>query len=194
MDQWIKDSFQIRAHLYDVLTKDKNFIENFIKACVILVEAINSGGKILIFGNGGSAAEAQHFAAEIVSYFERKRRALPAIALTTDSSILTAVSNDFSFAHVFERQIEALCKSGDVVVGLTTSDVTTTSHSQNILNAFQAARKKGAKTIGLFSVKTKVLLDFVDVALIVPDENTARIQEAHLALTHMFCGQIENNI
>ena len=188
------EGLQIRAELYAQMVKNSEFIKSIWKTRDTLLEATSTGGKILIFGNGGSAAEAQHFVAELVCRFEKKRRALPAIALTTDSSILTAQSNDFGFDSVFSRQIEALCQPGDVVIGLTTSDVYNNGHSRNIFNTFGEAQKRGAKRIGLFSVKTKTLLDFVDVAILVPAENTALIQEVHLAIIHVLCGEIERSL
>lgn len=194
MKDLFTEGLQNRAELYTQLLKNREFIKSFWKARDILLEAISAGGKVLIFGNGGSAAEAQHFAAELVCQFEKKRRAIPAIALTTDSSILTAQSNDFGFDSVFSRQIDALCRSGDVVIGLTTSDAHDNGHSRNILNAFVEARRKGAKRIGLFSTKTKNLVNFVDVAILVPTENTALIQEVHLAIIHMLCGEIEKSL
>lgn len=191
MKDLFADSMLTRAEMYARLSNDPNSAKNFLRARDILLETISAGGKILIFGNGGSAAEAQHFAAELVCMFNKKRQALPAIALTTDSSILTAQSNDFGFDSIFSRQIEALCKPEDVVIGLTTSDTHDNGHSRNILNAFIAARKKRAKIIGLFSIKTKNLVNFVDLALIIPAKNTALIQEAHLALIHMICEKLE---
>jgi len=187
------EGLRIRSEMYAEWTNNQELSKGFWKASGILLEAINADKKILIFGNGGSAAEAQHFAAELVCQFEKKRRALPAIALTTDSSILTAQSNDYNFSSVFRRQIEALCRPGDVVVGLTTSDVYA-DHSRNVLNAFVEAQKRGAKRIGLFSSRTKDLVNFVDVAILVPAENTALIQEVHLAIIHMLCGQIEKSL
>lgn len=194
MKELFVEGLQIRAELYAQLAKDKKLAKSFYQTRDILLEAISAGNKILIFGNGGSAAEAQHFAAELVCQFEKKRRAIPAIALTTDSSILTAQSNDFGFDSVFSRQIEALCQRGDVVIGLTTSDVYEDGHSRNIFNAFEMAKMKGAKTIGLFSIKTKNLVKLVDVAILVPAESTALIQEVHLAIIHMLCGQIEKSL
>lgn len=188
------EGFQIRAELYAQLAKNRELLKSLWVARDILLEAVSMDGKVLIFGNGGSAAEAQHFAAELVCQFEKKRRAIPAIALTTDSSILTAQSNDFGFDSVFSRQIDALCCHGDVVIGLTTSDVRNDGHSRNILNAFEMAQKKGAKRIGLFSTKTKNILHFVDEAILVPAENTAIIQEVHLAIIHMLCGEIERSL
>ncbi len=188
------EGLQIRSEMYAQLSNNKEFIKSFWVARDLLLKTIDADKKILIFGNGGSAAEAQHFAAELVCQFEKKRRALAAIALTTDSSILTAQSNDFGFDSIFSRQIEALCRPGDVVIGLTTSDIKDDGHSQNILEAFKVAEKKGAKRIGLFSIKTKKLVKLVDVAILVPSENTALIQEAHLAIIHMLCGQIEKSL
>jgi len=192
--RFFAENAQARLELYARLANDKNLADSFRRAEEVLRKTISGGGKILIFGNGGSAAEAQHFAAELVCMFEKRRLALPAIALTTDSSVLTAQINDFGFDSVFSRQIEALCRPGDVVMGLTTSDAYHNGHSWNILNAFGEAQKIGAKRIGLFSTKTKNLLNFVDVAVVVPSENTALIQEVHLSLIHMLCQQIEASL
>ena len=161
MGHLFAENMQARSELYVKMSNDWNLARNFWIAGEILSEAIKRGGKILIFGNGGSAAEAQHFAAELVCMFEKRRKAIPAIALTTDSSILTAQSNDFGFPSVFARQIEALACQGDVAIGFTTSDVgdlENDHHSWNIRNAFEAAMVKGAKNIGFFSAKTKHLL------------------------------------
>ena len=142
-DNLIQDSFGQRIGMYQRLIDDKFFELSFSSSVKILLNSLNSsnGGKILIFGNGGSAAEAQHFAAELVCMFQKIRKPFAAMALTTDSSILTAQSNDFGFESVFSRQVEALCRPGDVVIGLTTSDGTDTvdSHSMNICRGFQMA-------------------------------------------------------
>ena len=135
----IKDQFELRRQLAFNIFRDDGFQEQIIQAFLILIQAIRAGRKVLIFGNGGSAAQAQHFAAELVCQFEKRRKAMPAIALTTDSSILTAQSNDFGFPSVFARQIEALVCQGDVAVGFTTSDVSdheNDHHSWNVRNAF----------------------------------------------------------
>ena len=194
MRHFFTENAQARSEPYARLANDKNLADSFQKAEEVLRKTISGGGKILIFGNGGSAAEAQHFAAELVCMFKRRRRALPAIALTTDSSILTAQSNDFGFDSVFSRQIEALANSRDVVIGLTTSDIKDDGHSLNIRNAFEMAIVKGVASIGLFSSKTKHLLDLVNVAIVIPSKNTALIQEVHLAIIHMLCGQIEKDL
>lgn len=193
---WFRDKCKTRIEMYTEMLKDRNLAKSFEQALSILEKSIAAGGKILIFGNGGSAAEAQHFATELVCQFQKKRLAIPAIALTTDTSILTAQSNDNGFDSVFKRQIEALCRPGDVVIGLTTSDAQPNGHSCNIFNAFEAAQKKSAKKIGLFSIKTKNLLNFdlIDVSILIPAEDTALIQEAHLFIIHLLCERIEEKM
>lgn len=183
-----------RKILYEAISGSVEFKRQVLSAGKLIKKTIDSGNKILIFGNGGSAAQAQHFAAELVCKFERERRALPAIALTTDSSILTAQSNDDGFETVFSRQIEALCQPGDLVIGLTTSDSDISGHSYNIYNAFSVAREKRAKSIGLFSQKTKNLLPLVDVSIIVPADNTALIQEVHQTVIHLLCSLVESEL
>jgi len=191
----MKDFLLKRKYLYEELSKDKKFKDSVVKAGHIIITALKKGNKLLIFGNGGSAGQAQHFAAELVCQFEKKRRALAAIALTTDSSILTAQSNDFGFDSVFSRQIEALCRKGDVVIGLTTSDSDPNGdHSKNIEKAFLAAKRLKAKTIGLFSVRTKNLLSVTDVPVIIPSTNTALTQEAHQCIIHLLCSLIEEDL
>ncbi len=185
--------FSNRMALNLKLSYDRPLKAAIAQACILICKAIREEKKILIFGNGGSAAEAQHFAAELVCKFEKDRPAIATIALTTDGSILTAQSNDYGFESVFARQIDAFCCSGDVVIGLTTSDAGI-SHSKNIQLAFEMARKKKGVSIGLFSQKTTNLLGVVDVAIIVPDNNTALIQEAHLAIIHLLCKLIEEEI
>lgn len=183
-----------RASLYKTIAGNRTFKEQIINASGLMKKTIDFGGKILIFGNGGSAAQAQHFATELVCRFEKDRQAIAAIALTTDSSILTAQSNDEGFETVFSRQIEALCRHGDLVIGLTTSDSDISGHSYNILNAFSAAKKMGAKSIGLFSQKTKNLLPLADALIVVPADNTALIQEIHQTLIHLLCHLTEENL
>ncbi|MBI2063501.1 MAG: SIS domain-containing protein [Candidatus Yanofskybacteria bacterium] len=183
-----------RASLYKTIAGNRTFTGQIACASKLIKTTINSGGKILIFGNGGSAAQAQHFAAELVCRFEKDRQAIPAIALTTDSSILTAQSNDDGFETVFSRQIEALCRHGDLVIGLTTSDSDISGHSYNIHNAFSVANERGAKSIGLFSQKTKNLLTLVDAPIIVPAVSTALIQEVHQTIIHLLCHLMEKEL
>lgn len=168
-----------------VMSQMEMFIPLIEKAANQITDAIKKGGKILWMGNGGSAADAQHFAAELIGRFMKERRALPSLALTTDSSVLTALSNDYDYSIIFSRQIEALCKPNDVVVGISTS-----GNSPNILLAIEAAKKIGAYTIGL-SGKMGELLAKVDLAFSVPSTETARIQEAHLFIGHSICELVE---
>lgn len=194
-----KNYFVKRINLYGELTRIK-FFDQIWKAYETIDKSLKSGNKLLIFGNGGSAAEAQHFAAELVCRFEKKRRALSAIALTTDTSIITAQSNDFNFDSIFARQIEALGHLGDIAIGLTTSDSRINfsekepSHSLNMLQGFVSARAQGMHTIGLVSQKTSGLLSLIDYPIVIPHENTAIIQEAHLSVLHLLCKLIEENL
>jgi len=171
---------------------DGNFIGELNRAAHVVLTALAKGRKLLIFGNGGSAAEAQHFAAELVGRFTVERQALPAIALTADTSFLTAQANDSGYATIFSRQIEALAEPGDIAFGMTTSDFSD-EHSRNIRDAFLAARSRGVKTVGLFSAKTKKLLKLVDFPIIVPHTSTPRIQEVHLFIIHAIAEVIDQH-
>ena len=149
--------------------------------------ALEGGGKILFLGNGGSAADAQHWATELVCRYERDGGALPAIALTTDSSLLTATSNDLGYDAVFERQVRALARPGDVVVGISTS-----GNSPSVTRALQAAREMGAVAAGLSGKDGGALNGLADPLLVVPSSRTARIQEMHGLIGHMLCGALED--
>jgi len=163
--------------------------EAIVEAASAITKCLRGGGKLLLFGNGGSAADAQHLAAEFVGRFVGERRALPAIALTTDSSIITAVGNDYGFEHIFERQIEGLGRANDVAIGVSTS-----GNSPNVIAAIQAASKRGLKTIGLIGKDGGMLAKCVDIAITVSAINTARIQECHIAIGHLFCELVEENL
>jgi D-sedoheptulose 7-phosphate isomerase len=154
-----------------------------------LCVALKQGNKVLVMGNGGSAADSQHFAAELVGRFLKNRAALPAIALTTDTSILTALANDFGFDIVFRRQIEALAQPGDVVVGISTS-----GNSPNVLEGLQCAREKGCVTVALTGHDGGKMADGADLLLNVAVEETPRIQEAHLTLIHILCDLVEREL
>lgn len=154
-----------------------------------IVAALNTGSKVLILGNGGSAADAQHFAAEFVGRFLRERRALPAIALTTDTSLLTAVGNDFGFDQIFKRQVEALAQSGDVVIGISTS-----GHSANVALAMATAQQLGCKTIGLLGRDGGIIAPLSDIQLTVPVQETPHIQEAHITIIHLICDLVEQQM
>jgi D-sedoheptulose 7-phosphate isomerase len=151
--------------------------------------ALGAGGKVLIFGNGGSAADAQHMAAELVGRFERERRALAALALSTDSSVLTSIGNDYSFDRVFVRQIEALGRAGDVAFGISTS-----GGSANVLNGLHAARERGLRTVALTGRDGGGVGTAAEIHINVPDASTARVQEVHRTLIHVICELVENSV
>jgi D-sedoheptulose 7-phosphate isomerase len=155
-------------------------------AADLLVQTLRQGNKVLICGNGGSAADSQHFAAEIVGRFQRDRKGLPAIALSTDTSILTAVGNDYGYDTIFARQVEALCAKGDALLGISTS-----GNSRNVILAIDAAKDVGAKTIGLLGNEGGKLSSRVDAAVVVPHRVTARIQEAHVFIIHFWAACVE---
>jgi D-sedoheptulose 7-phosphate isomerase len=153
-----------------------------------VVERLRAGGKILIFGNGGSAADAQHFAAELLGRFARERRALPAIALTTDTSSLTAIANDYGYERVFARQVEALGRSGDVAIGISTS-----GQSENVVAALALARERGLLTIALTGRGGGRLVSVADILIDVAHADTARIQEVHGMVIHILCELVEES-
>jgi D-sedoheptulose 7-phosphate isomerase len=148
----------------------------------LICDALTAGNKILICGNGGSAADAQHIAAELIGYYESQRRSWPAIALTTDTSALTAVSNDLGFEQVFARQVAGLAQPGDVLIAITTS-----GKSKNVLRAVETARERGCKTIALVGASGETLTSLCDVVVSVPTSRTARVQEAHITIGHLWC-------
>ena len=166
-----------------------SFVEPIEAAALRIVQCYESGGKVLVMGNGGSAADAQHFVAELVGRYVRERPALPAIALTTDTSILTAVANDYGYNDVFRRQVEAHAKPGDVVVGISTS-----GNSENVCRALEAARALGATTIALGGGDGGRMKTLADLSLIVPVKETARIQEAHITIIHVVCDIVERSL
>jgi D-sedoheptulose 7-phosphate isomerase len=164
----------------------KNNHESLIRAATVIVEAFNSESKLMIFGNGGSAADAQHIAAEFVNKFRIERPPLPAMALTTDTSILTSVSNDYSFDDVFSKQIQALGIEGDVVWGISTS-----GEAANVLTGLRVARNRGLRTIGMTGSGAGKMAEFAQVLLRVDGENTARIQECHITMAHIICELVD---
>ncbi len=159
------------------------------EAAKVIADALAKGNKVLVMGNGGSAADAQHLAAELVGRFLRERRALPAIALTTDTSILTAVGNDYGFDQVFSRQVEALAVPGDVIIGISTS-----GNSANVLKALHAARNADCRTIGLLGRDGGSISGLVDLALVIPVQETPHIQEAHVTIIHVLCDLVERQL
>lgn len=174
---------ELRKKIADIM------IDDIEKAANMCLETIRSGGKILLMGNGGSAADAQHIAAELVGRYLLERNAIPAIALSTDTSIITAIGNDYGYNIIFERQIEALGRENDIVFGISTS-----GNSENIYRAFIAAEKRNIKTIGLLGKDGGKIGKVCDMPLIVPSEQTPRVQEIHIAIGHIICEEIERGV
>jgi len=168
---------------------DASFLASIEKITEAMTGSLQAGGKILLCGNGGSAADAQHIAAELVSRYEIERAAMAAIALTTDSSALTAIGNDYGFDHVFERQVLALGRKGDVLVAISTS-----GKSPNILRALDAARKNGLVTVGFTGAKGGDMVSRCDFVLHSPSDKTSVIQQIHITAAHVICGLIERRL
>jgi len=163
-----------------------NVVDEIEKAIRLITYCMNKGGKLLLFGNGGSAADCQHIAAEFVNKFKRIRKALPAIALTTDTSILTSISNDFDYRNVFSRQVDALGNEGDVALGISTS-----GQSYNVSLGLCAAKHKNLKTIVLTGEKIGEMLEYSDIKIMVSSIETPRIQECHIMIGHIICEIVE---
>jgi D-sedoheptulose 7-phosphate isomerase len=195
-DMKTKLAQRVVGHFNDSIATKQKALEvmpsKVVDAITLMHQALNSGKKVLACGNGGSAADAQHFAAELVGRFERERQELPAIALTTDSSILTAIGNDYSYEVIFSKQVRALGQAGDVLLGISTS-----GNSGNVIAAINAAHEKGMSVIaftGKDGGKIGQLLKSSDVHLCVPADRTARIQETHLLLLHCLCDGVDHLI
>lgn len=162
---------------------------NIADAAKILTASLLNGGRVYLCGNGGSAADSQHLAAELIGRFKRERRALPAIALSTDTSVLTCVGNDYSFADIFSRQVEGLIKPGDVLLVISTS-----GNSENIIRAVEKANALGAATIGLLGRDGGRMAGKCSLSLVVPAFETARIQEMHILIGHILCELIDETV
>jgi D-sedoheptulose 7-phosphate isomerase len=182
----------IASHLADSLaafaraSKDAALLEAAQRTAAAIVAALRAGNKLLLVGNGGSAADAQHIAAEIVGRYKRERPAYAAIALTTDTSALTAIGNDYGYDQVFARQVEGLGRRGDVLLAISTS-----GRSPSILNALAKARALGLTTIGFTGAKGQAMAELCDLLLIAPSDDTPIIQQIHLATAHGICAEIE---
>jgi D-sedoheptulose 7-phosphate isomerase len=186
----------LKKEIQEIIISSSKTISNIsnnspeIESVVLkIVSAIKHGNKIILFGNGGSAADAQHIAAEFIGRFKLERKSFPAIALTTDSSILTSLSNDYSFETVFSRQCESLVQKGDVVIGISTS-----GNSKNIFNGLQTAKKFGGYTVGLIGNGGGKISGITDISIIVNSTSTPRIQEAHRTIYHIICELVEKQI
>lgn len=178
------------------LNQHKQTIDNVIatlipdieKGCELVTQTLLAGGKILLAGNGGSAADAQHIAAELAGRYVKERKALPGIALTVDTSAMTAIGNDYGFDHIFSRQLEAMARPDDLFIAISTS-----GNSKNILHALNTANELGCKTLGLSGRDGGQMNELCDLNIIVPDQVTARIQEMHILIGHIFCNAVDLN-
>lgn len=173
-------------HLQTIHQVRETLLPQIVQCADMMIAALQAGNKILIMGNGGSAADAQHFAAELVGRFRRERQGLAAISLSTDSSAITAIGNDFGFEQIFSRQVEALALPGDIVFGISTS-----GQSKNVITAIEKAGAIGCKTIGLLGKDGGALASAVSCGMTVSGDETSYIQEAHIMIIHMLCELIE---
>jgi len=185
----IKFIIQESIDLKRAILEDDDLISQILKAISVIASSLRSGKKLMIAGNGGSAADSQHMAAEFVGKLYSQREPLPAIALTTDTSILTAISNDFSFSEVFVRQLSALAKPGDVLLLISTS-----GNSLNLIRAAEESKKLGVITIGLLGNKGGKLAEIVDIPIVIKHSNVQRIQESQLMIEHIICELVEKQL
>ena len=172
----------------EVVQKTRELLPLLEEAAKICIESLKNGGKIILCGNGGSAADAQHIAAELSGRFKKERRALAGIAITTDTSALTAIGNDYGYEFVFSRQVEAIGKKGDVLIGISTS-----GNSENVINALKLGQELGCKTLGFSGRDGGKMNKVCDINLIVPSDNTPRIQEMHILFGHTICQIMDDN-
>ena len=179
-------NFEFNEHLKVSQSTLESLVGSIEIAAKLCIDGLKNSKKILIFGNGGSAADAQHIAAELVGRYKTERSGLSAIALTTDTSALTSISNDYGYLHVFKRQVEALSNDGDVVIGISTG-----GNSANVISALNLAKDLGCKTIGFSGRDGGEMNDLCDVNLVVPSEDTPRIQEMHIVIGHIICHLID---
>ena len=177
---WIKESIRVKEECL------KGQADSIEQAARCMLGSLKKGGKIILFGNGGSAADAQHLTAELVGRFRRERDPIPAVALSVNTSILTSIANDYSYKVIFERQIEALGRPGDVAIGISTS-----GNAENVIEGIRCAHKKQLKTIGLTGKNGGELAKLTDIAIVVPSEETAHIQEVHITIGHLLCELVE---
>jgi len=181
IEKLIKEDIDVKKRLL------KNQLDNIAELARVMTATIKSGNKILLFGNGGSAADSMHIAAELVGRFKKERSAVPVIALSANTSILTALGNDYGFDSIFERQIEAFAEKGDMAIGISTS-----GKSKNVIRGISKASKLGLKTAALTGNKIGELSKIADLCIRVPSDNTPRVQEAHITIGHIVCELIED--
>lgn len=183
---YLKDIITKSIETKELLLKDEAVLKKTVDVVNIILAALRRGNKVLLAGNGGSAADAQHIAAEFVSRFEFDRAPLAAIALTTDTSILTAIGNDYGYEHLFSRQLRAVAKEGDVFIGISTS-----GNSKNVVEAINICKSLGIISVGLTGNRG-AMLDICDHLISIPSSNTARIQESHILIGHSICSMVES--
>lgn len=183
IEKILKESISVKEELL------KSYVDVIAQIAQAICESIKSGGKLIIFGNGGSAADAQHIAAELVGRFQKERKAIAAIALTTNTSIITALANDYGYDEVFNRQVEALAGKKDIILAISTS-----GRAKNVNRAVEKAKSRGIKTIAFTGAGGGELARLADTALIIPSKITARIQEAHITVGHIICELIEEGL
>lgn len=188
MKNYIIEEFTKTKNVFDLLIKDSNVHEQILKASEICTKSLKQNGKIMFCGNGGSAADSQHLSAELVSKLSYDRPALNAMALTTDTSALTAIGNDYGYLYSFSRQVEAIGNAGDVLIGISTS-----GKSKNVIEAIKSAKNKKILTIGFLGKEGKDIGDLVDYQINIPSIETPKIQEGHISVGHILCGIIEDN-
>lgn len=183
----IKDILSESIAVKEALLRSE--IGHIIEITKLIIASLENNGKLILFGNGGSAADCQHIAAEFIGRFQKERKALPAIALTTNSSIITALANDYDYQAIFARQIEALAQKNDLAIGISTS-----GKAKNVIAGIKQAKKMGLKTVVLTGESGGELAKIADISLVVPSGVTARIQEAHITVGHIICDIIEQTI
>jgi D-sedoheptulose 7-phosphate isomerase len=187
---------KMKKNIEEYISESARIINNSIilsnnieKSILELIKTLKNGKKIILFGNGGSAADAQHIAAELIGRFKLKRDSLPAISLTTDSSVITSIANDFSFDEIFSRQCESLVSNGDTVIGISTS-----GNSKNVFNGLKVSKSIGATTIGLLGNDGGIIKNIVDIPITVESSSTSNIQEAHRVIYHIICQIVESEM
>jgi len=178
---------ELQAHQVTIAKTIEVMIPSIEEASTLIVSTLKAGNKVLLIGNGGSAADAQHIAAELTGRYKSERKGLPAIALTTDTSALTAISNDFGYDRVFDRQVEALANEGDLLIGISTS-----GNSANILSALALAKELGCATLGMSGKNGGKMNDTCDLNLVIPSNDTPRIQEIHILIGHILCQAVDD--
>jgi len=180
--------FKENIALHQAVLNDNNKLSEIEMISEKIISAMSAGKKVMVCGNGGSAADAQHMVAELIGRFEKERMGLPAIDLTANAPVITSLANDYNFDKVFTRQVESIGKSGDILIGISTS-----GNSKNVADAFCFAREHGIITIGLLGRQGGILKELSDIPLIIPHEVTARIQEVHATIIHIICGIVEKH-